>query len=162
MTAAVAATAAVGLGRWFDMSPEEIRNIMIDAARDKVAAPPCFWYDVVVIMGKTAKKKLGTSVPECVIGEAIRRITLGVIDKNKPNWISLDNVKLLIMRYVEKHKCKRNDGEEAAVAHHARILSGYVREWVRLLADGGAAGSLEHMTLSQAVLASYLSSLRYC
>jgi hypothetical protein len=161
MTAAVAAT-AVGLGRWFDMSPEEIRNTMIDAARDKVAAPPCFWYDITVIMGKTAKRLLKTSVPECVVKEAIRRIVLNVIDGSKPNWISLDNIKLLIMRYAEKHKCKHNNSEEAAVAHHARILSGYVREWVRLLADGGAAGSLEHMTLSQSVLYNYLASQRYC
>jgi hypothetical protein len=165
MTAAVAAT-AIGLDRRIDdilnrLGPE-VREVLIKAARDEIAVSPCFWFGVVVIMGRTAKRMLKTSIPECVVKEAIRRIVIGVIDGGKPNWVSLDNVKLLIMRYAEKHGCEYEDDDEAAVARHARILSGYVREWVRLLADGGAAGSLEHMTLSQSILYNYLASQRYC
>jgi hypothetical protein len=158
--------AAVGLSRGWaglgQLSPEEIREVMVKAARDEVAAPPCFWVYVLVIMGKTAKRAFKMSVPRCVVKEAIRRIVLGVIDGSKPNWMSFDNVRLIVTRYAEKHKCEYGADAEAAVAGHARIIAGYVREWVRLLADGGAAGSLEHMTLSQAVLHQYLSSQRYC
>lgn len=159
-----AAAAAIGLD-WVDLSqlsPEEVIEVLINAARDKIAAPPCLWVYVVVIMGKTAKRHLGTSIPQCVVKEAVRRIVLGVIDGNKANWRSFDNVRLLVKQYAEKHKCKYGADAEAAVAGHARIIAGYVREWVRLLADGGTVGSLEHMTLSQAVLYNYLSSLRYC
>jgi hypothetical protein len=167
MTATVAPATAIGLDRWVDdilnwLGPEGVREVLINAAQDKITVSPCFWFGITVVMGKKAKRTLKTSIPRCVVKEAIRRIVLGVIDPNKANWVSLDNVKLLIMRYAEKHRCEHEDDDEAAVAHHARIIAGYVREWVRLLADGGAAGSLEHMTLSQAVLASYLSSRRYC
>ncbi|MFP3200477.1 MAG: hypothetical protein RXR06_11450 [Thermoproteus sp.] len=166
MTAAVAAT-AIGLDRWIDdilnrLGPEGVREVLINAAQDKIAVSPCFWFGVTVAIGKKAKRMLKTSIPKCVVKEAVRRIALGVIDGSKPNWVSLDNVKLLIMRYAEKHGCEHEDDDEAAVASHARIIAGYVREWVRLLADGGAAGSLEHMTLSQNILYNYLSSLRYC
>jgi hypothetical protein len=163
-----AAAAAIGLDhRWIDdvlsqLGPERVREVLIKAARDEVAVSPCFWFGVVVAMGKRAKRTLKTSIPRCVVKEAIRRIVLGVIDGSKPNWISLDNVKLIVLRYAEKHKCEYDGDDEAAVAQHARILSSYVRKWVRLLADGGAAGSAGHMTLSQAVLHRYLSSRRYC
>jgi len=159
-----AAAAAIGLDLvdLSQLSPKEIRELMIKAARDEVAAPPCFWIYILIIMGKTAKRRLGVSIPRCVVKEAVRRVVLGVIDGDKLNWRSFDNVRLLVKQYAGKHKCEYNADAEAAVAGHARIIAGYVREWVRLLADGGVVGSLEHMTLSQAVLHRYLSSQRYC
>ncbi len=172
------------------LTPRRIRQILIEAAQDKRPADPCLWFYVVTNMGKNSKrlkeklkellKHLPESerakieavlaeeadneaiIPECVVAEATRRIVLGLINGNRSNWISLDNVKLLVMRYAEKYKCKYEEADEKAVAEHARILAAYVREWVRLLADGRRTGSSEHMTLAQDVLYRYLSKIRYC
>ncbi len=169
------------------LTPRRIRQILIEAAQDKRPSHPCLWFHVIVNMGKNSKhlkeilekllknqlpeeevKKLLEEVsneaviPECVVAEAARRIMLGLINGNRSNWISLDNVKLLVMRYAEKYKCSHEEDDEKAVAEHARILAGYVREWVRLLADGRRTGSSEHMTVSQDVLYNYLSKIRYC
>jgi len=162
------------------LTPRRIRQLLIDAARDKIPSLPCLWFYVVTNMGKNARRlkeslaqagggvavaeEAGNEaiIPECVVAEAIRRIVLSLINGNRSNWISLDNVKLLVMRYAEKHKCKYEEADEKAVAEHARILAAYVREWVRLLADGRHAGSSEHMTVAQDVLYGYLSQTRYC
>jgi len=161
------------------LTPKRVRQILIEAAQDKRPSHPCLWFHVVVNMGKNAKqikKLLSTEgggeaggepnneamIPECVVAEAARRIVLGLINGNRSNWMSLDNVKLLVMRYAEKYKCNHEEADEKAVAEHARILAAYVREWVRLLADGRRTGSSEHMALAQDVLYSYLSQMRYC
>jgi hypothetical protein len=161
------------------LTPRRVREILIDAALDRRPAPPCLWFHIVTNMGKNTKliKKLlgqpeneGTDsepnnesmIPQCVVAEAIKRIVLGLINGNKSNWMSLDNVKLLVMRYAEKYKCGYEEIDEKAVAEHARILAAYVREWVRLLADGQRTGSSEHMTVAQDVLYNYLSRTYYC
>jgi hypothetical protein len=161
------------------LTPRRIREILIAAAQDKIKAPPCLWFHITVNMGKNSKRlkellerELGVKVeeesgnesliPQCVVGEAIRRIVLGLINGNRGNWISLDNVKLLVMRYGERYRCAHEEVDEKAVAEHARILAAYVREWVRLLADGQHSGSSEHMALAQDVLYNYLSKTRYC
>ena len=165
------------------LTPRRVRQILIEAAQDKRPSPPCLWFYVVANMGKNAKRlkqmieemikgqlnaetaeEAGNEsiIPECVVAEAMRRIVLSLINGNRSNWISLDNVKLLVMRYAEKHKCRYEEADEKAVAEHARILAAYVREWVRLLADGRRVGSSEHMTVAQDVLYSYLSQTRYC
>ena len=169
------------------LTPRRIRQLLIEAAQDKRPSHPCLWFHVIVNMGKNSKrlkerlKELlkgqlpeeeaerllaevdsEAIIPECVVAEAVRRITLGLINGNRSNWISLDNVKLLVMRYAEKYKCNHEEVDEKAVAEHARILAAYSREWVRLLADGHRTGSSEHMTVAQDVLYSYLSRIRYC
>jgi hypothetical protein len=168
-------------------TPSRIRQMLIEAAQDKRPSHPCLWFHIVVNMGKNCKRlkeileemlkkqlpeevvkklleELGNEaiIPECVAAEAARRITLGLINGNRSNWISLDNVKLLVLRYAEKYRCSHEEVDERAVAEHARILAAYSREWVRLLADGRRTGSSEHMTLAQDVLYSYLSRIRYC
>jgi hypothetical protein len=167
-------------------TPKRIRQILVEAAQDKRPAHPCLWFHVVVNMGKHSKrlkeilekslknqlpeeevKKLLEEVkeaiiPECVIAEAVRRIVLDLVDGRKSNWISLDNLKLLIMRYAEKHKCSYEEADEKSATEHVRILAAYTREWVRLLADGHRRGSSEHMTVAQDVLYNYLSRTRYC
>ena len=169
------------------LTPSRIRQILIEAAQDKRPSHPCLWFHVIVNMGKNSKRlkeileemlkkrlpeeavkrlleEAGNEaiIPECVVAEAARRVTLGLINGNRSNWISLDNVKLLVLRYAEKHKCSHEEVDEKAVAEHARILAAYSREWVRLLADGRRAGSSEHMTVAQDVLYSYLRRTRYC
>jgi len=157
------------------LTPRRVREILIDAAQDKIPAPPCLWFYIVTNMGKNTKKLkklLGQPeneepnseaiIPQCVVAEAIKRIVLGLINGNRSNWISLDNVKLLVMRYAEKYRCSYEEIDEKAAAEHARILAAYVREWVRLLADGHRTGSSGHMTVAQDVLHSYLSRTRYC
>ncbi len=168
-------------------TPNRIREILIEAAQDKRPSHPCLWFHIVVNMGKNSKRlkelleeilkrqlpeeevrrlleEAGNEaiIPECVVAEAARRITLGVVNGNRSNWISLDNVKLLVLRYAEKYKCSYEEDDEKAVAEHARILAAYSREWVRLLADGRRTGSSEHMTVAQDVLYNYLSRTRYC
>jgi hypothetical protein len=169
------------------LTPRRIRQILIEAAQDKRPSHPCLWFHVIVNMGKNSKRlkeklkellkgqlpeeeverllaEVGNEaiIPECVVAEAARRIILGLINGNRSNWISLDNVKLLVIRYAEKYKCSYEEADEKAVAEHARILAAYLREWVRLLADGHRTGSSEHMTAAQDVLYNYLSKTRYC
>jgi hypothetical protein len=169
------------------LTPRRIRQILIEAAQDKRPSHPCLWFHIIVNMGKNSKrlkeklkellkgqlpeeevKKLleeldsEAIIPECVVAEAARRVMLGLINGNRSNWISLDNLKLLVLRYAEKYKCSYEEVDEKAVAEHARILAAYSREWVRLLADGRRTGSSGHMTLAQDVLYNYLSRIRYC
>ncbi|MFZ8808864.1 MAG: hypothetical protein ACO2PN_12285 [Pyrobaculum sp.] len=113
----------------------------------------------VIIAEETGNEAM---IPECVVAEATKRIVLGLVNGNRSNWISLDNLKLLILRYAEKYKCKYEEADEKSVADHARIVAAYTREWVRLLADGHRTGSSQHMTLAQDVLYNYLSRIRYC
>jgi hypothetical protein len=168
------------------LTPRRIRQILIEAAQDKRPSHPCLWFYVVVNMGKNSKRlkeklkellkelpeeeaeklleELNSEaiIPECAVAEAARRIMLGLINGNRNNWISLDNIKLLVLRYAKKYKCSYEEADEKAVAEHARILAAYSREWVRLLADGRRTGSSEHMALAQDVLYNYLSRIRYC
>jgi hypothetical protein len=171
------------------LTPRRVRQILIDAALDKIPSHPCLWFHIIVNMGKNAKnleeelKKMlknqfpeikdieliiaeeagnEAMIPECVVAEATKRIVLGLVNGNRSNWISLDNLKLLILRYAEKYKCKYEETDEKSVADHARIVAAYTREWVRLLADGHRTGSSQHMTLAQDVLYNYLSRIRYC
>ncbi|MFZ8839754.1 MAG: hypothetical protein ACO2PM_12780 [Pyrobaculum sp.] len=122
---------------------------------------PCFWFDVVAAMGKPAKEELKTSIPKCVVCEAVRRIVLDGIDPNRRNWISLDKPAHIILQYAKRHKCQYTETDRKLVVQHARIVSAYIREWVRLLADG-VNGLAEHQSVSQSVLYSYLSGINCC
>jgi hypothetical protein len=144
-----------------ELDPEQVRSFFIAAARGEVEVEPCFWFDVVAAMGKPAKEELKTSIPKCVVCEAVRRIVLDGIDPNRRNWISLDKPAHIILQYAKRHKCQYTETDRKLVVQHARIVSAYIREWVRLLADG-VNGLAEHQSVSQSVLYSYLSGINCC
>jgi len=144
-----------------ELDPEQVRSFFIAAARGEVEVEPCFWFDVVAAMGKPAKEELKTSIPKCVVCEAVRRIVLDGIDPNRRNWISLDKPGHIILQYAKRHKCQYTETDRKLVVQHARIVSAYIREWVRLLADG-VNGLAEHQSVSQSVLYSYLSGINCC
>jgi len=143
------------------LDPEEVRRFFIAAARGEVKVGPCFWFDVVAVMGREAKEKFGTSIPRCTVCEAVRRIVLDSIDPNRHNWISLDKPANIILQYANKHKCHYTEADKKMVVQHARIVSAYIREWVRAVADG-VNGLADHLSVSQSVLYGYLSKINCC
>jgi hypothetical protein len=144
-----------------ELEPEQVRSFFIAAARGEVEVGPCFWFDVIAAMGKLAKEELKTSIPKCVVCEAVRRIVLDGIDPNRHNWISLDKPANVILQYAKRHKCQYTETDKKLVVQHARIVSSHIREWVRLLADG-VNGLAEHQSVSQSVLYNYLSRINCC
>ncbi len=143
------------------LDPELVRRFFIEAARGKREVGPCFWFDTIAAMGKPAKEELKTSIPKCAVCEAVRRIVLDSVDPNRHNWISLDKPANIILQYAKRHKCHYTETDRKLVVQHARIVSAYIREWVRLLADG-VNGLAEHQSVSQSVLYSYLSKINCC
>ena len=141
--------------------PEQVRSFFIAAARGEVEVGPCFWFDIIVAMGRPAKEELKTSIPKCVVCEAVRRIVLDSVDPNRHNWISLDKPANIILQYARRHKCQYTETDRKLVVQHARIVSSYLREWVRLLADG-VNGLADHQSVSQSVLYKYLSRINCC
>jgi len=144
-----------------ELDPEQVRSFFIAAARGEVEVGPCFWFDIIVAMGKFAKEELKASIPKCVVCEAVRRIVLDSVDPNKRNWISLDKPANIILQYARRHKCQYTETDRKLVVQHARIVSSYLREWVRLLADG-VNGLADHQSVSQSVLYNYLSRINCC
>jgi len=144
-----------------EVDPEQVREFFMAAARGDIEVGPCFWFDVIVAMGKQAKEEFETSIPKCAVCEAMRRIVLDSIDPSRRNWISLDKPANIILQYAKRHKCQYTETDRKLVVQHARIVSAYVREWVRLLADG-VNGLAEHQSVSQSVLYSYLSKINCC
>ena len=144
-----------------ELDPEQVREFFMAAARGDIEVEPCFWFDVIVAMGKQAKEEFETSIPKCTVCEAMRRIVLDSIDPSRRNWISLDKPANIILQYAKRHKCQYTETDRKLVVQHARIVSAYVREWVRLLADG-VNGLAEHQSVSQSVLYSYLSKINCC
>jgi hypothetical protein len=143
------------------LDPELVRSFFIAVARGEIEVGPCFWFDVIAAMGKLAKEELETSIPKCVVCEAVRRIVLDSVDPNRHNWISLDKPANIILQYAKRHRCQYTETDRKLVVQHARIVSAYLREWVRLLADG-VNGLAEHQSVSQSVLYSYLSRINCC
>jgi hypothetical protein len=141
--------------------PERVREVLIRIARGEIEVEPCFWFYIVAVMGREAKGVFGTSIPKCVVCEAVRRIVLDSIDPNRRNWVSLDKPANIILQYARRHKCQYNEADRRMVVQHARIISAPIREWVRALADG-VNGLAEHQSVSQSVLHSYLSKLNCC
>jgi hypothetical protein len=141
--------------------PELVRETLIRIARGEEQVEPCFWFYIVVAMGREAKEELGTSIPKCVVCEAVRRIVLDSVDPNRRNWISLDKPANLVMQYARRHRCQQTEAGRRLVVQHARIVSAYTREWVRVLADG-VNGLAEHQSVSQSVLYGYLSGFNCC
>jgi hypothetical protein len=141
--------------------PELVREVLIKIARGEVEVEPCFWFYITAAMGREAKGALGTSIPKCVVCEAVRRIVLDSIDPSRRNWVSLDKPVNIILQYARRHKCQHSEADRRMVVQHARIISAPIREWVRALADG-VNGLAEHQSVSQSVLHSYLSKLNCC
>jgi len=144
-----------------ELDPEWVRSFFIAAARGEIEVGPCFWFDVIAAMGKPAKEELKTSIPKCAVCEAVRRIVLDSVVPNRRNWISLDKPAHIILQYAKRHRCQHTETDRKLVVQHARIVSAYLREWVRLLADG-VNGLAEHQSVSQSVLHSYLSKMSCC
>ena len=144
-----------------ELDPERVRSFFIAAARGEIEVGPCFWFDVIAAMGKPAKEELKTSIPKCAVCEAVRRIVLDSVVPNRRNWISLDKPAHIILQYAKRHRCQHTETDRKLVVQHARIVSAYLREWVRLLADG-VNGLAEHQSVSQSVLHSYLSRINCC
>ncbi len=143
------------------LDPEQVRSFFIAAARGDIEVGPCFWFDVIAAMGKPAKEELKTSIPKCTVCEAVRRIVLDSVDPNRHNWISLDKPANIILQYAKRHRCQYTETDRKLVVQHSRIVSAYLREWVRVLADG-VNGLAEHQSVSQSVLYSYLSRINCC
>ena len=141
--------------------PERVREVLIRIARGEIEVEPCFWFYIIAVMGKEAKGVLGTSIPKCVVCEAVRRIVLDSIDPNRHNWVSLDKPANIILQYARRHKCQYSETDRRMVVQHARIISAPIREWVRALADG-VNGLAEHQSVSQSVLYNYLSRINCC
>jgi len=144
-----------------ELDPEWVRSFFIAAARGDIEVGPCFWFDVIAAMGKPAKEELKTSIPKCAVCEAVRRIVLDSVVPSRSNWISLDKPAHIILQYAKRHRCQHTETDRKLVVQHARIVSAYLREWVRLLADG-VNGLAEHQSVSQSVLHSYLSRMSCC
>ncbi len=144
-----------------ELDPERVRSFFIAAARGDIEVGPCFWFDVIAAMGKPAKEELKTSIPKCAVCEAVRRIVLDSVDPNRHNWISLDKPANIILQYARRHRCQYTETDRKLVVQHSRIVSAYLREWVRVLADG-VNGLAEHQSVSQSVLYSYLSRINCC
>ncbi len=143
------------------LDPERVREVLIRAAKGEIQVEPCFWFYIIVVMGRRAKEELRTSIPKCVVCEAMRRIVLDSIDPSRRNWISLDRPANLVLQYAKRHKCQYSEADRRMVVQHARIISAYTREWVRALADG-VNGLAEYLSVSQSVLYDYLSKLKCC
>ncbi len=141
--------------------PERVREVLMMIARGEIEVEPCFWFYIVAVMGREAKGVLGTSIPKCVVCEAVRRIVLDSIDPDRRNWVSLDKPAHIILQYARRHKCQYSEADRRMVVQHDRIISAPIREWVRALADG-VNGLAEHQSVSQSVLHSYLSRLNCC
>jgi hypothetical protein len=160
-TSAVAGAVITHILPEVELDPELVREHFIKIGKGEVEVEPCFWFYVIVAMGRESKDKLKTSIPRCVVYEAIRRIVLNSINPNRHNWISLDKPANIILQYANRHKCQYTETDKKLVVQHARIVSAPIREWVRELADG-VNGLAEHQSVSQSVLYSYLSKINYC
>ncbi len=144
-----------------ELNPELVRSFFIAVARGDIEVEPCFWFDVIAAMGRLAKEELKTSIPKCTVCEAVRRIVLDSVDPNRHNWISLDKPANIILQYAKRHRCQYTETDRKLVVQHSRIVSAYLREWVRVLADG-VNGLAEHQSVSQSVLYNYLSKINCC